>query len=60
MVLFLRRCAAVVRRIIGAPDYDTYVAHMASRHPGTVPLSKPEFELLRLSDRYNRPGSRCC
>ncbi len=60
MVRLLRRCAAIVRRIIGAPDYEGYVAHMAARHPGTTPLNKREFERLRLNERYSRPGSRCC
>ena len=56
----LLRLAAVVRRIIGAPDYESYVAHMASRHPGQPPMTPAEFERQRLADRYNRPGSRCC
>lgn len=56
----LHQCAAVVRRIIGAPDYDTYVAHMASHHPGQPPMTSVEFERQRMADRYNRPGSRCC
>jgi len=56
----VQRCAAVVRRIIGVPDYDTYLAHMAARHPDAAPLSAREFELTRMNDRYSRPGSRCC
>ena len=56
----MRRVAAVVRRIIGVPDYDTYVAHMSARHPDAVPLTAREFEITRMNDRYSRPGSRCC
>jgi uncharacterized short protein YbdD (DUF466 family) len=56
----LRRSAAVLRRIIGVPDYDIYLAHMAARHPDAVPLSAREFEVTRMNDRYSRPGSRCC
>lgn len=56
----VRRCAAVVRRIIGVPDYDTYLAHMTAQHPDVAPLSKSEFEQVRMDDRYSRPGSRCC
>jgi uncharacterized short protein YbdD (DUF466 family) len=56
----IHRCAAVIRRIIGAPDYDTYLAHMTSHHPEQTPLSKRDFENERLVDRYSRPGSRCC
>lgn len=56
----IHRCANVIRRIIGAPDYDTYMAHMSSHHPEQTPMSRREFEQARLADRYSRPGSRCC
>jgi len=56
----LERAACVVRRIIGVPDYDRYVAHVREHHPGTEPLSEAEFIQQRLADRYSRPGSRCC
>ena len=54
------RAAAVVRRIIGVPDYDRYVAHVQAHHPGVQPMTRQEFERQRLADRYNRPGSKCC
>ena len=56
----VRRGAAIVRRIIGVPDYDTYIAHMSAHHPDAVPLTAREFEITRMNDRYSRPGSRCC
>lgn len=56
----LRHAAAVLRRIIGVPDYDRYVAHVRECHPGTQPLSRREFEEARLHDKYSRPGQRCC
>jgi uncharacterized short protein YbdD (DUF466 family) len=56
----IRRAAQVVRRVVGVPDYDTYVAHVQACHPGTVPLTQQEFERARLEDRYSRPGQRCC
>jgi uncharacterized short protein YbdD (DUF466 family) len=56
----LQRVAAVVRRIIGAPDYDQYVLHVRECHAGQVPMSRREFEKSRLEDKYNRPGQRCC
>ena len=56
----LQRCAWVVRRIIGAPDYQTYLEHMALRNPDQTPMSSKEFERQRLEERYSRPGSRCC
>ena len=57
---FLRRVAAVVRSVIGAPDYDRYLAHVRTCHPGTAPMTRAEFERSRLHDRYSRPGQRCC
>jgi uncharacterized short protein YbdD (DUF466 family) len=56
----LRRAAEVVRRIVGVPDYDRYLAHVRSCHPGTEPMSRAEFERSRLEDKYSRPGQRCC
>jgi uncharacterized short protein YbdD (DUF466 family) len=50
----------VVRRVIGAPDYDRYLAHLARAHPGATPLSRDAFARDVLSRRYDRPGSRCC
>jgi uncharacterized short protein YbdD (DUF466 family) len=50
----------ILHRIIGAPDYDTYVAHMRSHHPDEAPLTKGEFFRHRLAEREERPGSRCC
>ncbi len=52
--------AMVLRRIIGAPDYQTYVEHSKRCRPDAVPLTRREFEKQRLHDRYSRPGSRCC
>jgi uncharacterized short protein YbdD (DUF466 family) len=56
----LRRVGAVVRRVIGAPDYERYVAHVQACHPGTAPMSRAEFEQARLEQRYSQPGQRCC
>ena len=55
-----RRAADVVRRVIGVPDYDRYLAHMRERHPECVPLSRDRFLAEQLHARYERPGSRCC
>ena len=50
----------VLRAIIGAPDYERYLAHAAARHPDCQPLTRDEFARQRLESRYSRPGSRCC
>ena len=54
------RAAAILRRIIGAPDYDAYVAHVHSHHPGCAPLTRDEFVRQRMDSRYSTPGNRCC
>jgi uncharacterized short protein YbdD (DUF466 family) len=56
----LQRAATVVRRIVGVPDYERYLAHVRERHAGAVPMSREEFERSRLEDKYSRPGQRCC
>ena len=55
-----RRVAKVVRTIIGAPDYDRYVAHVHECHPGQAVMSREEFAKNRMEARYNQPGNRCC
>jgi uncharacterized short protein YbdD (DUF466 family) len=56
----LARIGIVVRRIIGAPDYERYVGHVRRCHPEQEPLSRADFYNEQLEDRYSRPGSRCC
>jgi uncharacterized short protein YbdD (DUF466 family) len=56
----LRRVAAIVRRVIGVPDYERYLAHVQECHPGTQPMTRLQFEESRLHDKYSRPGQRCC
>jgi len=60
MRALVRRIACALRRVLGAPDYAGYVAHHHAQHPGTVPLSEPEFVRQQLRSRYERPGARCC
>jgi uncharacterized short protein YbdD (DUF466 family) len=50
----------LLRRLVGAPDYDTYVQHVRAHHPGTTPMDRQEFMTRRLDDRYSKPGARCC
>jgi uncharacterized short protein YbdD (DUF466 family) len=58
--LAVGRAAGILRQVIGAPDYQCYVAHVRACHPGAEPLGWDEFYRVRLEERYNRPGSRCC
>jgi uncharacterized short protein YbdD (DUF466 family) len=55
----LERIAAVVRRILGVPDYERYLAHVRVAHPGQQPMTEEEFFRERLEGRA-KPGSRCC
>ena len=56
----LKRTAAVIRRLIGAPDYETYVAHVHECNAGTAPMTREEFVKSRMDDKYSKPGQRCC
>ena len=56
----IARLSAIVRRIIGAPDYSAYVRHMRSHHPECEVLNQAEFLDEQLTARYSTPGSRCC
>ena len=56
----LSRAGAVLRAVAGVPDYDRYLAHLRAHHPGAAPLSRDDFARLRLKERYEKPGSRCC
>ncbi|HTD82653.1 MAG TPA: YbdD/YjiX family protein [Gemmatimonadaceae bacterium] len=54
------RTASVVRAVLGVPDYDRYLSHMRTTHPGDRVMSETEFRHMRMNDRYNRAGSKCC
>ena len=56
----LERAACVLRRVIGVPDYDRYVAHVNAHHPGVEPMSYDDFVRQRMMDKYTKPGGRCC
>lgn len=60
MIEALERIAKVVRRVIGVPDYESYLAHLAARHPHEVPMTREAFARDALLRRHSRPGSRCC
>jgi uncharacterized short protein YbdD (DUF466 family) len=56
----LARANAVVRRVIGAPDYSAYLKHQTMHHPDCKVLTEAEFLDEQLTARYSTPGSRCC
>jgi uncharacterized short protein YbdD (DUF466 family) len=58
-----RDIAKTARLMVGMPDYQVYVAHRQSRHPGEPIMSYEEFFRERQSNRYGENGgkiSRCC
>lgn len=48
------------RRLIGVPDYDTYVAHLRAHHPERPVPSYAAFFRERQEARYRGGGGRCC
>ncbi|KZZ84049.1 MULTISPECIES: YbdD/YjiX family protein [Bacillaceae] len=49
--------------LVGVPCYETYVAHMSSKHPGEPVKTRKEFFCEAQEERYNAKGgkvSRCC
>ncbi len=60
MLALAEKIARVVRRVIGVPDYDRYLAHVTRTHPECVPMTHDEFARDSLTRRYNTPGNRCC
>lgn len=56
----VERAAKILRRIIGVPDYDIYVEHLRTHHPDAKPMSRDEFLRMRVTERYSKPGARCC
>jgi uncharacterized short protein YbdD (DUF466 family) len=56
--------AGQVRRayvqIFGIPDYERYLAHVSSHHPGEAPLSRRDFSARAIERKYCRAGPKCC
>jgi uncharacterized short protein YbdD (DUF466 family) len=57
---FFARAAWVIRRVLGAPDYECYLAHVRHTHPGTVPLPREDFLRDATARKLEKPGGRCC
>ena len=56
----LARIGAIVRRILGVPDYERYLAHAARQHPGAAVLTRGEFCAREIERKHGRGGVRCC
>lgn len=60
LLLTARAVQRAIARVLGVPDYDTYLRHVALVHPDRAPLSHDDFVRERLAARYASPGARCC
>ncbi len=59
--LFWRAFRETAHLMVGLPDYQRYVAHVAARHPGKIAMTKAEFVAERTARRYEGRGvGRCC
>ncbi|WP_298398706.1 YbdD/YjiX family protein [Sphingobium sp.] len=58
MLATLRRTA---RLMVGMPDYDAYLRHMAQHHPDQPAMDRTQFFRNRQEARYGgKNGGRCC
>ena len=58
---YLRRpLTQSLRLMVGLPDYDAYLTHMARTHPGQEAMSYEAFFRERLEARYGGGKGRCC
>ena len=55
-----RGLCSACRQVFGMPDYERYLAHAASRHPGAPVLTRGEFCAREIERKYGRGGARCC
>jgi len=57
---WVRRATAILRRVVGMPDYETYVAHLVQKHPGCAVPSEQEYFDQYVTARYSGGPTRCC
>ncbi|RAK57619.1 YbdD/YjiX family protein [Phenylobacterium deserti] len=58
---FARCLCDGARLMVGQPNYEAYVEHLAANHPDRPPMSKAEFFRNRQDARYGGGGGfRCC
>lgn len=50
-----------LNEIAGVPNYERYLEHFRTHHPGEVPLSEAEFHRRAIDERYGSGDiRRCC
>lgn len=57
-----RLLGRTARLMVGVPDYDTYVEHRRTCHPGAPIMNREEFFRERQNARYGGKNriNRCC
>lgn len=51
----------MARLMVGLPDYDAYLRHMADHHPTLPVMDRTQFFRDRQEARYGgKNGGRCC
>jgi uncharacterized short protein YbdD (DUF466 family) len=60
VISLLSQVQRSARLMCGLPDYDAYVAHLRTRHPGQAIPSYEAFFRERQNARYGRNAARCC
>jgi uncharacterized short protein YbdD (DUF466 family) len=55
-----RYLAQSFRLMVGLPNYDAYLAHMAVTHPDQKAMTYEEFFRERQQARYGGMSGRCC
>ena len=58
----LMRIPKLLKAVIGAPNYDAYLAHHRAAHPAEPVMSEAEFFRYAIDRRYGKRGGgmRCC
>lgn len=56
----IRALRQACRQIVGIPDYERYLGHMAEHHPGEPVLSREKYFAQAIDRKYGRSGPRCC
>ena len=56
----MRDLLAVLKRILGMPDYQAYLAHLRAHHPGCAVPSEREYFDEFVRARYSGGPTRCC
>jgi uncharacterized short protein YbdD (DUF466 family) len=55
-----RRAGETARLMLGVPDYEAYVAHVASAHDAQAPMSREDYFIARQRAKYGGSRFRCC